>query len=165
MEIFGVGGVELLLIIVIAMVVAGPKRVVQWAYHAGKFFARVRKIWGEMMMVIQKEMNDAGMNVELPKTPPTRQNISQATRNLMKPYMKELDEAQKDIERNLDEVQREMAIKENVKLSGQIKQNASAPQPIEPPQNGYTPPAESLTTFGTWSTASSAEESAPTEPK
>lgn len=161
MEIFGVGGVEFLLIIIIAMVVAGPKRVVQWAYYAGKFFARVRKIWGEMMMVIQKEINAAGVDVELPKTPPTRQNISQTTRNLMKPYMKELDEAQKEIERNLDDVQREMAIKENVKLSSQIKQNATA----STPQNGNTPPVESPTTFGTWSTASSAEESSQIEPK
>lgn len=154
MELFGVGGVEFLLIIVIAMVVAGPKRVVQWAYYAGKFFARVRKIWGEMMMVIQKEINAAGIDVELPKTPPTRQSISQTTRDLLKPYTKELDEAQKDIERNLENVQREMAIKENVKLSGQIKQNVTPPTP----QNSNTPPSESPTTFGTWSTATTSEE-------
>jgi len=161
MEIFGVGGVEFLLIIIIAMVVAGPKRVVQWAYYVGKFFARVRKIWGEMMTVIQKEMNEAGMNIELPKTPPTRQSISQATRDMLKPYTKELDEAQKDIERNLENVQRELSIKQNVMLSSQIK-----PKPTEASQNGDTPPTtESPTTFGTWSMPNSTEESPSNEPK
>ncbi|HRF97781.1 MAG TPA: hypothetical protein PLZ51_21385, partial [Aggregatilineales bacterium] len=62
MELFGIGGVEFLLVIVIAMVVAGPKRVVQWAYLVGKFFARVRHIWSEMMTVIQQEMKDAGVD-------------------------------------------------------------------------------------------------------
>ncbi len=161
MELFGVGGVEFLLIIVIAMVVAGPKRVVQWAYYIGKFFARVRKIWGEMMTVIQKEINAAGVDIELPKTPPTRQSISQTTRDLLKPYTKELDDAQKDIERSLENVQREMSIKQNVMLSSQVK-----PKPTEPSQNGDTPSAtESPTTFGTWSMPNSAEEIPPSEPK
>ncbi|MDX2077475.1 MAG: hypothetical protein SFZ02_13680 [bacterium] len=166
MELFGIGGLEFLLVLVIAMVVAGPKRVVQWAYLVGKFFARVRHIWSEMMTVIQQEMKDAGVDVEIPKTPPTRQNISQATRNLLKPYTQELDEASKELERDLDAVQREMNIKENVKLSTQIKQNATAPKPNpEISQNGATTPANSPSTFGTWTSATEEKTELSDEPK
>jgi sec-independent protein translocase protein TatB len=166
MELFGIGGLEFLLVIIIAMVVAGPKRVVQWAYLIGKFLARVRRIWSEMMLVIQQEMKDAGMDVELPKTPPTRQSINQATRNLLKPYVKDLDDASKDLQRDLDTVSREMAIKENVKLSNQLKQNATAPKPTpEIPQNGTTAPSsEPPSTFGTWSSATEAKTESSDEP-
>lgn len=167
MELFGIGGLEFLLVIMIAMVVAGPKRVVQWAYLVGKFFARMRHIWSEMMLVIQQEMKDAGMDVELPKTPPTRQSINQATRNLLKPYVKDLDDASKDLQRDLDTVSQEMAIKENVKLSNQLKQNATALNTRKPqiPQNGYTPPPiDPPSTFGTWSSATEEKTESSDEP-
>lgn len=168
MELFGVGGTELILIIIIAMVVAGPKRVAQWMYYVGKFVARLQRMWSEMMQVIQQELKESGMDVELPKTPPTRQSINQAARNMLKPYTQELDEAKKDIERDLETVQREANIKQNVLISNQIKQNAqngNSPKPTpDVSSNGNTPPAESPTTFGTWSMPNSTEESSQNEP-
>ncbi|HRF97782.1 MAG TPA: hypothetical protein PLZ51_21390, partial [Aggregatilineales bacterium] len=68
--------------------------------------------------------------------------------------------------RNLENVQREMNIKENVKLSTQIKQNATAPKPIpEISQNGSTPPVNSPSTFGTWTSATEEKTESSDEPK
>ena len=170
MELFGVGGTELILIIIIAMVVAGPKRVAQWMYYVGKFVARLQRMWAEMMQVIQQELKESGMDIELPKTPPTRQSINQTARNMLKPYTQELDEAKKEIERDLEAVQREANIKQNVLISNQIKQSASLANPVtqpsqndnQPPSNtssnGNTTPTESSSTFGTWSSASVQED-------
>ena len=36
MDILGIGGGELVLIVLVMLVVAGPKRMIQWAYIAGK---------------------------------------------------------------------------------------------------------------------------------
>lgn len=152
MELFGVGGTELILIIIIAMVVAGPKRVAQWMYYVGKFVARLQRLWSEMMQVIQQELKESGIDVELPKTPPTRQSIDQAARNMLKPYTQELDEAKQDIERHLDDVQRQMNIQHNVRLSHQVKQNASLTDPASQSSlNGKATSDDFSTSFGTWS--------------
>lgn len=175
MELFGVGGTELILIIIIAMVVAGPKRVAQWMYYVGKFVARLQRMWSEMMQVIQQELKESGMDIELPKTPPTRQSINQTARNMLKPYTQELDEAQKDIERNLEAVQREANIKQNVMISNQIKQSTSLANPmssssqngnqptLDSSSNGNIPPAELPRPFGTWSSMPTKADDRPDE--
>lgn len=47
MDILGIGGWELVAIIIIMLVVAGPKRMIQWSYTAGKYVAIMRKMWAE----------------------------------------------------------------------------------------------------------------------
>ena len=63
MEIFGVGGAELAAILIIMLIVAGPKRMIQWAYVLGQYMAKARAMWAETMTYVQKELNDAGMDV------------------------------------------------------------------------------------------------------
>ncbi len=76
MEIFGVGGTELIAILIIMLVVAGPKRMIQWAYILGTYTAKLRAMWAETMTYVEKEFKQAGMDVELPKTPPTRGSLN-----------------------------------------------------------------------------------------
>ena len=79
MEIFGVGGAEMVAILVIMLVVAGPKRMVQWAYVLGQYVSKTRVMWDEVMAGVQKEIDDAGLDVQLPKTMPTRANLNNLT--------------------------------------------------------------------------------------
>lgn len=99
MNIFGVGGAELVLIIVIMLVVAGPKRMVRWAYVAGEYIGKLRHMWAEVVDVMQREIDDAGLDVKLPSEPPTRQNIDQWARSVAKPFTEDLENAAKDIEK------------------------------------------------------------------
>ena len=79
MEIFGVGGAEMVAILVIMLVVAGPKRMVQWAYVLGQYVSKARVMWDEVMAGVQKEIDDAGLDVQLPKTMPTRATLNNLT--------------------------------------------------------------------------------------
>ena len=83
MEIFGVGAGEVVAILVIMLVVAGPKRMVQWAYVLGQYVSKARAMWGDVMAGVQKEIDDAGLDVQLPKTMPTRADLNSLT-NLSK---------------------------------------------------------------------------------
>ncbi len=76
MEIFGIGGAELVAILIIMLIVAGPKRMIQWAYVLGQYTAKARAMWAETMTYVQKELNEAGMDVELPKDIPTRRSLN-----------------------------------------------------------------------------------------
>ncbi len=76
MEIFGVGGAEMVAILIIMLVVAGPKRMIQWAYVLGQYVAKGRTMWADVMAGVQKELDQAGMDVQLPKTMPTRADLN-----------------------------------------------------------------------------------------
>jgi len=100
MEILGIGGAELVAILIIMLVVAGPKRMIQWAYILGKYTAKARAMWTESMAYLQKEFEAAGLDVELPKEPPTRgglnrkltQQVEKAFSPVTKPVQEALDE-------------------------------------------------------------------------
>ncbi len=80
MEIFGVGGAEMAAILIIMLVVAGPKRMVQWAYVLGQYIAKARAMWADVMAGVQKEIDDAGLDVKLPTTMPTSVNLNSLTK-------------------------------------------------------------------------------------
>ena len=65
MNILGVGPAELFVIFVVLLVVAGPKRMIEWAYHAGRYAAQLRAMFQETMEQFQKEMAASG--IEIPK--------------------------------------------------------------------------------------------------
>ena len=79
MEIFGIGGAEMVAIFVIMLVVAGPKRMIQWAYVLGQYVAKARAMWAEVMSGVQKEIDDAGLDVKLPTSIPPRANLNSLT--------------------------------------------------------------------------------------
>lgn len=114
MNILGIGGFELVLILIIMLMVAGPKRMIHWAYIMGKWVAKFRIMWSQTVDMVQKEINAAGYDVELPKDPPTRANLTRWAQNAVKPddpLRKAVDEIKGDI----DQLDRDMSGKAEVK--------------------------------------------------
>lgn len=107
MNIFGIGGAELIIIILIMLVVAGPKRMIRWAFIMGQYVGKLRKMWEEVVDVMQQEADAAGLDVKIPKELPTRHNIAKVVSQAVKPYtddiQKELEEAQKPLQETVDE--------------------------------------------------------------
>ncbi|PMB48375.1 hypothetical protein CEN41_01225 [Fischerella thermalis CCMEE 5330] len=91
MNFFGIGGTELVLIVLIMLIVAGPKRMIQWAYVLGVWVGKARIMWQQAVDVLQKEMDEAGVNVQLPKEPPTRQSLARMVNDAVKPYTQDLE--------------------------------------------------------------------------
>ncbi len=76
MELFGVGVLEVMVIIVIAMVVLGPSRTLKMARSAGKMFGQVRQAMGDISEAVEREERELeraamGEEADLPgKSPP-----------------------------------------------------------------------------------------------
>jgi Sec-independent protein translocase protein TatA len=105
MEILGIGGAELIAILIIMLVVAGPKRMIQWAYIMGKYTAKARAMWTESMAYLQKEFDAAGLDMELPKEPPSRRGLS---KQLTKQVEKAFSPVTKPVQEALDETTSEV---------------------------------------------------------
>ena len=141
MEILGIGGAELVAILIIMLVVAGPKRMIHWAYILGKYTAKARAMWAESMTYLQKEFDAAGLDIELPKDPPTRgslnrqftQQVEKAFSPVTKPVKDALDETKAEI----NQLKKETTVTES---------NGSAPKP--PSSSNGTNGTQDL---GTWS--------------
>jgi len=111
MEIFGVGSGEVVAILVIMLVVAGPKRMVQWAYVLGQYVSKARAMWDEVMAGVQKEINEAGLDVQLPKTMPTRADLNNLTKpmnNVWAGITAPVQEAMKDVSAEIQQTQSEL---------------------------------------------------------
>jgi len=113
-NIFGIGGAEMVAIFIIMLVIAGPKRMVRWAYVLGKYVAVLRQMWSQTMDMVQREFDEAGVDIQVPKEMPTRQNlrnsinrsIERAAKPISDPLKETMDEATADfkaMERELDD--------------------------------------------------------------
>ncbi|MEZ4667785.1 MAG: hypothetical protein R3E39_07700 [Anaerolineae bacterium] len=140
MEIFGVGGAEFVAIFIIMLVVAGPKRMIQWAYILGRYTAKARAMWSETMNYVQKEFDEAGLDVQLPKEIPTRGNLN---REINKQVQKAVAPVTNPLKTTLDET------------AAEVKQIESAATVTSGrPIKIATPPPPSVNgnnDFGTWS--------------
>jgi Sec-independent protein translocase protein TatA len=76
MNILGIGGPELLIILVLMLVIAGPKRMIKWAYIMGQYVAKFRRMWAETVDVLQHEFDDAGVDLKIPRDLPTRGSLN-----------------------------------------------------------------------------------------
>jgi Sec-independent protein translocase protein TatA len=101
MELFGIGTTELIAILLIMLVVAGPKRMLQWAYILGQYTSKLRQMWAETMTVLQKEFDQAGLDVTLPRNIPNRNSLvnqmNNALSGITKPVQDVLDEVKTDV--------------------------------------------------------------------
>ncbi len=70
MNIFGVGPAELILILILLFVVAGPKRMIQWSYYMGRYMAQFRRMVEESWSQVRKELESA--QIDLPEELPRR---------------------------------------------------------------------------------------------
>jgi sec-independent protein translocase protein TatB len=62
--VFNINTGELMVIIIIAILVVGPKRMLEIGQTVGRLTRRGRKIWGEVMSTIQTELQDTQQVVE-----------------------------------------------------------------------------------------------------
>ena len=105
MSLFGMGGWELFLVFIIMLIVAGPKRIAQWAYTLGKWSTKMREVWQQTVVVLQRELDEAGIEVDLPQDLPTRQNLRQTAqqfgKQVMSPALDPITEVTKELQDGL----------------------------------------------------------------
>ena len=105
MNILGVGAWEFLAILLIMLVFAGPKRMIHWSHVLGQHVAKFRKIWAETVDIVQKEFDDAGVDIKLPKEPPTRQNLNRSIAEAAKPLTQPVQDSLNEVKKDIDTVQ------------------------------------------------------------
>jgi Sec-independent protein translocase protein TatA len=147
MELFGVGGLELVAIFIIMLVVAGPKRMIQWSYTLGRYMSVLRNMWSETAAALQKELDAAGIEVQVPKDIPTRQNIRSEVAKMATPLTKPFQEGLNSVKTELDEVKQSVSIPPT---------NLNPTKPTVQKENGRPSSENGSTTsdaadFGTWS--------------
>jgi Sec-independent protein translocase protein TatA len=135
MNIFGVGGAELVFIVLIMLVVAGPKRMMRWMYILGIYTGKLRHMWQETMVMMQREIDQAGLDIELPKDIPTRRDmnrvINQTISKAAQPVTQPLRETMNEFDR-----------------TARSANGTTATKPTAPPAT--PPPNEAPSTYGTW---------------
>jgi Sec-independent protein translocase protein TatA len=161
MNVFGVGAWELVAILLIMLVFAGPKRMIHWSYALGQHVAKFRKIWSETVDLVQKEFDDAGVDIKLPKEPPTRKNLNRtladAVKPMAQPVQDSLDEVKKDME-TFEKVSDALNNKKLKPAAGASESAAAAPtvkrpeKPAKPKLKEADLPSESAEppAMGTW---------------
>lgn len=65
MNILGVGPTELIIVFLLMLMVAGPKRMARWAYVLGVYMGKFRDMWQEASTMIKKELAEAGIEPEV----------------------------------------------------------------------------------------------------
>lgn len=142
MNILGIGGWELAVIFVIALVFAGPKRMIQWAYIAGQYLGKLRIVWRNLMETVQKEFDQAGVDIKVPKDIPTRNEMGRITRQALEPFTAPMKQAMDEVEKEAQTVQQ---------LAGDLQSNTSPNGNHNPDTSASNPSDTEQSTFGTWS--------------
>ena len=156
MNFLGVGAWELVAILLIMLVFAGPKRMIHWSYVLGQHVAKFRKIWSETVDIVQKEFDDAGVGIKLPKTPPTRGSMNKAVTEAVKPMTSPVQDTLNEVQKDLDAVKE---VSDTLNESKQLPapspaKAASKPSPAKPATTatpGKTQVAPQAVALGSWS--------------
>ncbi len=114
MELFGIGGTEMVAIFIIMLVVAGPKRMIQWAYVLGQYTAKARVMWDGVMANVQREMDEAGMDIKLPKTMPTRATLNKPMTNVWANITAPVKDVMNDVRTEMTTTQTEIREAANI---------------------------------------------------
>lgn len=153
MDILGVGGWELALILVITLVVAGPARMIRWAYQLGQFFAKLRVLWAQAAASLQKEFDEAGMDVQVPKDVPTRQTLRRDLTNMVNPLLKDvrepLDEFTEEVRRSRSEVRSAVSPLKSLNGSGSMS-DPMGTKPAKPASQAPAPTGTLSSELGVW---------------
>ncbi len=148
MNILGVGSSELVLIFLLVLMVAGPKRMIAWAYVAGTYVAKLRKLWQEASAVIKKELAEAGVEPEVvdtlekwanPRTRPRANPLDSLVSEIKKP----VEDAVKPVQDTLNEVK---GVRLDQDVPTQAKTTPQPPQSAEAepgPDGNATEPTDS----------------------
>ncbi len=156
MNFLGVGAWELVAILLIMLVFAGPKRMIHWSYVLGQHVAKFRKIWSETVDLVQKEFDEAGVDIKLPKEPPTRKSLNSAVTDAVKPMTKPVQDSLDEVKKDLDavkEVSDTLNNKQKTTSSSDAKRankpllpELTQPEPVQKP-----PAAPEAIPMGAWS--------------
>lgn len=161
MNIFGVGGAEVVVIIMIMLIVAGPKRMIRWAFVIGQYVGKFRVLWSQMVDVMQDEVDAAGLDVKLPREIPTKQNLAQTAGAFMKPYTESLENTLDEVAQPIKETMQETGKAfEDAKKDVKSSTKSASPKPIAPIQNkdSVAPSDNTNTGFGAWSKPKSTQQ-------
>lgn len=130
MEIFGVGGLELVLFLLIALIVAGPKRMIQWSYTLGKWASSARKMWSETAAMIQKELDKEGIDFKVPTEPPTKASLNKSIKQYANPLTKPVQDAISGVKTDLAGVKKDAnVVKETAAAVSTSTRPAVTPKP------------------------------------
>lgn len=157
MNILGVGGTELILIVVIMLIVAGPKRMAQWAYIAGTYLAKFRAMWSETVDVLQKEFDQAGVDIKIPKDVPTRGSINKQATKVLEEFTRPVKETMEKATAEVGEIKKTTAVTAQAvsKATNGTKTTSTAtttPKKPEQPKGDFGAWSGGTTSdFGSWS--------------
>jgi sec-independent protein translocase protein TatB len=111
MNVFGIGATELVIVLLIMLMVAGPKRMIRWAYVMGVYMGKLREMWQETAAVLKKELAEAGVEPDVVNTlgqmanPRARRSVvSNKLDKLVDEMKKPVEESLKPVEATLKEV-------------------------------------------------------------
>ena len=157
MNIFGVGGPEIMVILVIMLVFAGPKRMIHWSYILGQYLSKFRVMWSQTVDLVQKEFDEAGVDIKLPKEPPTRKNLNKTIADALQPVTKPIQDSMDEVKKDMDSVK---AVSDDLKgqtseISKELKEKTA-----EPPKENLTRITEPVGVYSSKKTPKQAEEKA-----
>lgn len=162
MNVFGVGAWELVAILLIMLVFVGPKRMIHWSYVLGQHVAKFRKIWSETVDLVQKEFDEAGVDIKLPKEPPTRKNLNKSLTDAVKPMTKPVQDSLDEVKKDMDtfkEVSDSLNDKKPAPAFSANQSKAASAPTAEPPKKPAKPSVKETdkplaqpepTTMGAW---------------
>jgi Sec-independent protein translocase protein TatA len=143
MNFLGMGPAELVLLLIMALIIAGPKRMIHWMYILGRWTAKAKAMWLDAVDAIQREINEAGLDVQVPRELPTRGNLNRMARDAIKPMTKEFEKEIDEVKKLGDEVKQvQTQLKDESrqtwetvgrKVSGKPEPSASPPATTTPP--------------------------------
>lgn len=153
MNIFGIGGAEFILIFLIMLIVAGPKRMIAWSYVLGQYVAKFRRMWEDTVDILQKEFDEAGVDIKVPREMPTRGNLNRQAGKLASNITRPVKDTLDDVGLEMKELGKTTAAaakqaSETVSGNGLAAKPVSQPRTAPPPA---VPGSTGLTGLGTWS--------------
>ncbi len=159
MNILGVGAAELVAVLLIMLVFAGPKRMIHWSYVLGQHVAKFRKIWSETVDLVQKEFDEAGVDIKLPKEPPTRKSLNRTVSDAVKPMTQPVQDSLDEVKKDIDTVQEVSDALNNKKpkpnpspksAAANAGKGVNLPKPAAAKANTSKPVPASGPKLGTW---------------
>jgi Sec-independent protein translocase protein TatA len=155
MDILGVGIPEVILIFLIMLIFAGPKRMAQWSFMLGRETAKLRREWAKARQIIRKELEAAGFTEEeIQELKNMPEMVKKTTRTALNPVSEISKQAGGEIKKAMEasaltaagEELKEQTEAINAEAKKSEAFSSEAPQKPEEarqkPENGAQPPTE-----------------------
>lgn len=154
MNILGIGGWELVAILLIMLLVAGPKRMVHWAYILGQYVAKFRAMWAETVDIVQKEFDEAGVGIQIPKEPPTRASLNRQAGKALESITRPVQETMNETTSQVSQIRQATSLTAGA-ASGRNGHTTATKKPRPPRPDASSsklqPKPDQTGGFGTWS--------------